>query len=160
MSLHVKTGDKVLILAGKDKGKSGKVVSASPVDNTVVVEGVNIITKHNKPRSQQDKGGIQKVAGKIDSSNVQIICSACGKATRIANVVDAKGVKQRTCKKCGAVLDSKFVKKTNKTKKDEVAKKSPAKKTEKKTAEKGSKAVNETSAKRVVKTRTTDKAGS
>ena len=115
--LHVKSGDTVLVLTGKDKNKTGKVISASPKDNTVIVEGVNIITKHRKPRNQQDKGGIEKVAGNIHASNVQIICPACGKATRIAHIVDENGVKNRVCKKCDAKIDSKFVKRTNKDKK-------------------------------------------
>ena len=117
MSLNVKKGDTVLVLAGKDKGKSGKVLVAQPADNSVVVAGVNIIAKHKKPRSAQDKGGIIKKEGKIDASNVQIICQACGKATRINNVmVDGKKIRQ--CKKCSANLDSavkKEVKKTTKT---------------------------------------------
>ncbi len=115
--LHVKSGDTVVVLAGKDKNKTGKVISASPKDNTVIVEGVNIITKHKKPRSQQDKGGIEKIAGNIHVSNVQVICPICNKATRIAHVVDENGVKNRVCKKCNAKIDSKFVKRTNKDKK-------------------------------------------
>ena len=149
--LHVKTGDTVLVLTGKDKNKTGKVISASPKDNTVIVEGVNIITKHRKPRSQEDKGGIEKVAGKINASNVQ--------ATRIAHLVDEKGEKHRACKKCGASLDVKFVKKTNKDKKETssaIATKTSAKKAETKVTEKATKS---TTAKKVVKSRTTDKAG-
>lgn len=157
--LHVKTGDTVLVLTGKDKNKTGKVISASPKDNTVIVEGVNIITKHRKPRSQEDKGGIEKVAGKINASNVQVICPVCNKATRIAHLVDEKGEKHRACKKCGASLDVKFVKKTNKDKKETSsakATKTSAKKAETKVTEKATKS---TTAKKVVKSRTTDKAG-
>ena len=114
MSLNVKKGDTVLVLAGKDKGKSGKVLVAQPADNSVVVAGVNIIAKHKKPRSAQDKGGIIKKEGKIDASNVQIICPTCGKATRINNeIVDGKKIRQ--CKKCGANLDSAVKKETKKT---------------------------------------------
>ena len=105
MSLHVKKGDNVLVIAGKDKGKSGKVLTAIPADNAVVVSGINIISKHKKPRSAQDKGGIIKKENKIDSSNVQIICPECGKATRVANAVDEKGNLFRQCKKCKASLD-------------------------------------------------------
>lgn len=111
--LHVRKGDNVVVIAGKDKGKTGKIVTAIPSDNAVIVEGVNIITKHQKPKSQQDKGGIVKREGKIDASNVQIICPACGKATRTAHdVVD--GQKHRVCKHCHASLDEakKVVKKT------------------------------------------------
>ena len=105
MSLHVKKGDNVLVIAGKDKGKSGKVLTAIPADNAVIVSGINIVSKHKKPRSAQDKGGIIKKENKIDSSNVQIICPECGKATRIAHAVDEKGKKFRQCKKCKASLD-------------------------------------------------------
>ena len=105
MSLHVKKGDNVLVIAGKDKGKSGKVLTAIPADNAVIVSGINIVSKHKKPRSAQDKGGIIKKENKIDSSNVQIICPVCGKATRVAHAVDEKGKKFRQCKKCKASLD-------------------------------------------------------
>ncbi len=106
MALHVKKGDNVVVLAGKDKGKTGKVLSANPTNHTVVVDGVNIVTKHRKPRSAQQPGGIEKVNGNIDSSNVQIICPACGKATRVGNA-EVNGKKSRVCVKCGASLDVK-----------------------------------------------------
>ena len=129
MSLNVKKGDTVLVLAGKDKGKSGKVLVAQPADNSVVVAGVNIIAKHKKPRSAQDKGGIIKKEGKIDASNVQVICPTCGKATRINNVmVDGKKIRQ--CKKCSANLDAATKKETKKT----TTSKAPAKTTATKTA--------------------------
>lgn len=134
--LHVKKGDNVVVLAGKDKGKTGKILTAIPSDNAVIVEGVNIITKHQKPKSQQDKGGLLKKEGKIDASNVQIICPVCGKATRVAHeVIDGK--KHRVCKKCHASLDSvkKPVKKTTKKVEKEVAKEAEPK-TVKKTATK------------------------
>ena len=114
MALNVKKGDNVLVLAGKDKGKTGKVLSANPKSGRVVVEGVNVITKHNKPRSAQVPGGIEKTNGTIDVSNVQIICPACGKATRVANG-EIDGKKNRLCKKCGASLDVKAAKAEKKT---------------------------------------------
>ena len=107
MNLHVKKGDNVYVLAGKDKGKTGKVVSADPKNHTVVVEGVNVVTRHRKPRSAQDGGGIEKQNGNIDSSNVMIVCPSCNKRTRVANVVGEDGKKTRVCKKCGASLDAK-----------------------------------------------------
>lgn len=119
MGLHVKKGDNVLVLAGKDKGKTGKVLSANPKAHTVVVDGVNIVTKHNKPRSAQVPGGIEKTNGNIDSSNVMIICPACGKATRVAHA-EANGKKIRVCKKCNASLDAK-AKAEKKTKKAKAA---------------------------------------
>ena len=105
MTLHVKKGDNVLVIAGKDKGKSGKVLTAIPADNAVIVSDVNIVSKHKKPRNAQDKGGIIKKENKIDASNVQIICPECGKATRVAHAVDENGKKFRQCKKCKASLD-------------------------------------------------------
>ena len=105
MALNIKKGDNVVVIAGQDKGKNGKVLATAPSDNSVIVAGVNIIVKHKKPRSAQDKGGIVKKEGKIDASNVQVICPTCNKATRIAiDFVDNKKV--RKCKKCGAVIDS------------------------------------------------------
>ena len=127
--LNVKKGDTVLVLAGKDKGKSGKIISAYPQQNRVVVENVNIHTKHKKARNAQEKSGIEKIEAPIDASNVQIICPVCGKATRVAHKIEGDN-KQRVCKKCGASLDVKSapVKKEKKTKteKDAVAEK-PAK---------------------------------
>ncbi len=137
MSLNVKKGDTVLVLAGKDKGKSGKVLVAQPADNSVVVAGVNIIAKHKKPRSAQDKGGIIKKEGKIDASNVQVICPTCGKATRINNVmVDGKKIRQ--CKKCSVNIDEAAKKETKKTTTSKAAPKTTATKAtaEKKTTTK------------------------
>ena len=113
MALNVKKGDTVLVIAGKDKGKTGKVLVAMPADNSVVVAGVNMIAKHKKPRSANDKGGIIKKENKIDASNVQIVCPTCGKATRVAHTLkDNKKI--RECKKCGANLDVAAAKKTTK----------------------------------------------
>ena len=132
MALNIKKGDNVLVIAGKDKGKNGKVLTAIPADNAVVVSGVNILAKHKKPRSAQDKGGIIKKESKIDASNVQIICPACNKATRVS--MDVTGDKKfRKCKKCGASLDKAVAKKETKketktTKKAEPTKAAPAKK--------------------------------
>ena len=135
MALNVKKGDTVVVIAGKDKGKTGKVLVAMPADNSVVVAGVNIISKHKKPRSAQDKGGIIKRENKIDASNVQIICGSCGKATRVGHSIDGDK-KTRICKKCGASLDVAGKKATKETKtstqkgetKEPVAKKETAKK--------------------------------
>ena len=113
MALNVKKGDNVLVIAGKDKGKTGKVLVAMPADNSVVVAGVNMIAKHKKPRSANDKGGIIKKEGKIDASNVQIICPTCGKATRVASAMDGDK-KIRQCKKCKANLDVAVKKETKK----------------------------------------------
>lgn len=135
MALNVKKGDNVLVIAGKDKGKTGKVLVAMPADNSVVVAGVNIVAKHQKPRNANDKGGIIKRENKIDASNVMIVCPTCGKATRVANIVE-NGKKIRECKKCGANLDTATKKATAKTEKKSEAKATKTAKVEEpKTAE-------------------------
>lgn len=110
MALNIKKGDNVIVIAGKDKGKSGKVLSSNPAKFTVVVEGVNEITKHVKPRSAQQQGGIVKENGSINASNVMLLCPVCNKGVRFTvktETVDGKEVKVRICKKCGAVLEYK-----------------------------------------------------
>ncbi|MBE7076703.1 MAG: 50S ribosomal protein L24 [Clostridiales bacterium] len=114
MKYSIKKGDNVLVLAGKDAGKSGEILAVDRENGRVVVAGVNIQSHHKKPRSKDDQGGILKSEGAIDVSNVQVICPACNKATRVAhNLVDSKKV--RICKKCGATLD--VAKKTAKSSK-------------------------------------------
>ena len=104
MKLSVKKGDNVLVITGKDAGKTGEVLEVNKEDGKVLVAGINIQAHHKKPRSKDDKGGIIKSEGAIDVSNVQVVCSTCKKATRVAHsVVDGKNV--RICKKCGATLD-------------------------------------------------------
>ena len=136
--MRIKKGDTVVVITGKDKGKTGNVLSVSTADNKVVVAGINIVTKHKKPRSQEDKGGIVKMEAGIDASNVQVICPVCGKATRVAHA-EVDGKKVRVCKKCNASLEAKAeVKKapakraSKKADKEEVAAEKPAKKTSKK----------------------------
>lgn len=127
--MNIKKGDSVVVIAGKDKGKKGKVLEVSPKTSRVVVEDVNVLTKHRKPRSAQDKGGIVKNANPIDSSNVMVVCPACGKATRVAHK-DVDGKKARICKKCGASLDKAFVKAVKKDAKQASKNKSTAPKAE------------------------------
>ena len=138
MALNVKKGDTVLVIAGKDKGKTGKVLVSMPASNSVVVAGVNIISKHKKPRSANDKGGIIKKENKIDASNVQIVCPTCGKATRINHEIK-DGKKFRECKKCGANLDvvtKKATEKASKTTTKKVEEKATSTKSTAKTATK------------------------
>ena len=104
-SLHVKTGDRVIITAGKDKGKQGNIKKAIPSESKVIVEGANMITKATKANPAYGvQGGLIKKEAPLDSSNVMIVCPACEKATRVAHkIVDGKKV--RVCKKCGESLD-------------------------------------------------------
>ena len=120
MSLNVKKGDNVVILAGKDKGRTGKIVSVNTSAGRVVVDGANEITKHVKARSANQQSRIEKKSGTIDASNIMILCPACNKATRVANKVEG-GKKIRVCQKCGAALDVKAEKNDKKEKKTKTA---------------------------------------
>ena len=102
-TVHVKTGDTVVILSGKDKGKKGKVLQVSPKENKVIVEGCNMVTKHVKPRRMGEPGGIVKAEGALYASKVMVVCPKCGKPTRLAHKILADGTKVRVCKNadCG-----------------------------------------------------------
>ena len=113
MKLSVKKGDNVLVLTGKDAGKTGEILEVNKETGKVVVAGVNIQAHHKKPRSKDDKGGIIKTEGAIDVSNVQVVCPVCKKAVRVAHrIEDGKNV--RVCKVCGASLETKAVKNSKK----------------------------------------------
>ena len=111
--MFVKSKDQVVVISGKDKGVKGKVIAAAPKTGKVKVEGVAMVTKHQKSRAQGQPGGIIKKEAFIDASNVMVICPKCGKATRVAHKavevtgkdgeVSTKNV--RICKKCGAELE-------------------------------------------------------
>ena len=101
--MKIKTGDTVLVLSGKDKGKTGKVLRADPKGQKVIVEGVNVATKHQRPRKQGEEGGIIKIETPIYASKLQVVCPKCGKATRVGHKIE-NGTKSRVCKKCGANL--------------------------------------------------------
>ena len=113
MKMTVKSGDNVLVITGKDKGKTGKVTAVYADENKVLIDNVNIVSKHQKPKSQQDKGGIFKRPAPIEASNVLVVCPVCNKATRVAHK-EIDGKKVRVCKKCGASLDKEYVKQTKK----------------------------------------------
>ncbi len=126
--MKVKKNDTVVVITGKDVKKTGKVLTALPKLNRVIVEGVNIQEKNRKARSAQETSQKVKVEGPIDASNVLVICPKCNKATRVGYTV-VEGKKVRTCKKCGASLDVKVEKKE--TAKKATTKKATTKKTEK-----------------------------
>ena len=101
--VHVKTGDEVIVIQGKDRGKKGKVLQVAPSEGKVIVENVNIISKHVKPRKMGEAGGIIKAESALYADKVQLICPKCGQATRVGHVIE-DGKKFRVCKKtsCGA----------------------------------------------------------
>ena len=93
--MNFKVGDKVVVIAGKDKGKEGKIIKTFKNDNKVVVEGINMVTKHVKPSAQNENGGIIKVEAPIHASNVMILDPKTKKRTRIAHEIDENGKKHR-----------------------------------------------------------------
>jgi len=104
-SLHVKSSDKVIVLAGKDKGKTGNIKKILTSDSKVVVEGLNMVTKAQKPQPAAGiQGGLIQLEAPMDSSKVMVVCPACDKPTRIKHEVKADK-KVRVCKKCGEQLD-------------------------------------------------------
>lgn len=113
-SMNVRSGDTVEIITGKDLGKKGKVIVTNPQEGTVIVEGLNMVTKHKKPRSAQEQGGKVERERAIDVSNVALVCPVCGKTTRVNHVLGENGKYVRTCHKCGAVIDAKAEKKAAK----------------------------------------------
>ncbi len=137
-NMNVRSGDTVEIVVGgvENRGKRGKVTVVNPQDGTVVVEGLNLVTKHKKPRNAQEQGGKVQMPRAIDVSNVALVCPKCGKTTRVAHVLGDHGKYLRACKKCGATIDVKEEKKAiKKSAKTAKAKKTATKKTADKTEE-------------------------
>ena len=102
--MSIKKDDTVIVLSGKDKGKKGKVLEVFHKDAKVVVEKVNIVSRHTKPRKQGEQGGIIKKEAPVYACKVQRVCPKCDKPTRPAHKVLADGKKVRVCKKCGAEI--------------------------------------------------------
>lgn len=105
--MNIKKGDTVQIISGEDKGKKGKVLDAIPTKNKILVEGVNVRTKHTKARSASEQGGIVKQSIAIDASKAMIVCKKCNTVTRVAHVTLSDGTKVRACKNCNESLDIK-----------------------------------------------------
>jgi len=101
--MKIKKGDQVLIIKGKDRGKVGKVIKALPKENRVVIEGLNLIKKHIKRRREGEKGKIIEVPRPISVANVKLICSKCGKATKVGYKFEGQE-KYRYCKKCQKLI--------------------------------------------------------
>ena len=122
----IKKDDTVKVIAGKDVGAEGKVLSVDKKSGRLIVEGVNIVKKHTKPSMANQNGGIIEQEAPIDASNVMVVCPVCNKATRVAYAIEGEK-KARICKKCGATLDAtkeaKEVKKATKKKTKKAAEK-------------------------------------
>jgi large subunit ribosomal protein L24 len=102
--LNIKRDDTVVVISGKDKSKKGKVLLTNPESGRVIVQNVNMIVRHTKPRRQGEQGGRLNKEGSIDASNVMLVCPKCGKATRVAHAF-VGDKKVRACKKCGKNID-------------------------------------------------------
>lgn len=100
--LHVKSGDTVMIMSGRDKGLQGKVLQTSPAEGKVIVEGRGMVKKHVKPRKQGEQGGIVKAESAMYACKVMPVCPKCSKPTRVGHGTAKDGGKTRVCKKCGA----------------------------------------------------------
>ncbi len=101
--MKIKKGDTVKIMAGKNRGKSGKVINADEKSGKVSVEGLNLYKKHVRPKKQGEKGELVELIRPMDVSNVMVVCPSCRKATRVGQRV-SDGVKSRFCKKCQASI--------------------------------------------------------
>lgn len=103
-ALKIKKGDTVMVIAGKDKGKKGKILRTVPTTGKVIVEGVNIATLHKKPRTAEQPGGILKQEAAIYACKVMVVCPKCHKPVRFKTEIAEKGEKSRICKACGAAI--------------------------------------------------------
>jgi large subunit ribosomal protein L24 len=103
--LHVRKGDTVVVLSGKDKGKKGKVIEALPKKAKIVVEGVNKVKRHTKASQKMPQGGILTKEAPLSSSKVMLVCPECNTPTRIKKTELASGAFARVCKKCGEIID-------------------------------------------------------
>lgn len=103
--MHVKSGDTVAIVSGKDKGKKGKILKVMPKENRIIVEGINVLTKHKKAQGPNQEGGIVHQEGPINASKAMYFCDKDKKGVRLGHKFLEDGKKVRYCKKCGEVID-------------------------------------------------------
>ena len=101
MKVHVRKNDTVIVVSGTDMGKTGEVLKVIPKNGKVIVKGVNIVSKHQKPNRENMNGGIVQKEAPLYSSKVMLYCTKCKSATRISNKLLDDGTKVRVCKKCG-----------------------------------------------------------
>ncbi|MCX8052658.1 MAG: 50S ribosomal protein L24 [Armatimonadetes bacterium] len=110
--MRLKKGDEVIVLAGKDKGKRGKIIQTLPETGKVIVDGVNVVTRHQKPRSASSRAMVRQQLGEmmvplgVPISKVMLVCPKCNKETRIARVATTDGEMARKCRKCGELVDA------------------------------------------------------
>jgi|SRR5215216_3887218 large subunit ribosomal protein L24 len=106
VEINVRKNDRVMVIAGKDKGRSGRVIEVQPRKHKILVEGVNVVKRHSKANTRSGRqGGILERESPIDISNVMVICPHCGEPTRVSHQVLEDGQRHRACKKCGAAIE-------------------------------------------------------
>jgi large subunit ribosomal protein L24 len=103
--MKIKKNDNIIVIAGNDKGKKGKVLKTLPDKGRVIVEGVNFIKRHTRPRKQGEKSGILEKEAPINATNLMVICSKCDKGVRVGMRTLADGKRARICRSCGEMLD-------------------------------------------------------
>lgn len=103
--MQIKKNDTIVVTAGKEKGKRGRVIAVYPAQNRLLVEKLNMIKRHTKPNQQLKQGGIVEKEGPISASNVKLICSKCDKPTSVTRRAEEGGRRSRICTTCEAVLD-------------------------------------------------------
>ena len=102
--VHLKKGDLITVLTGKERGKKAKILRVIPAENRVIAEGLNYLKVYTRPSQQNPKGGITQMEGKLHRSNIQLICPRCSKPTRVGFQFLSDGTKQRVCKKCNEII--------------------------------------------------------
>ncbi len=109
--LNLKKGDEIIVLSGKDKGRRGKVIQTIPDQGKIIVDGVNVVTRHQKPRSAGTRAVVKQQLGEmqlpmgVPLGKVMLVCPKCSKETRMSRVLTAEGDYARTCRKCGELVD-------------------------------------------------------
>jgi len=103
--VQIRKNDSVMVIAGKERGKTGKVLRVNPKENAVIIERVNVVKRHTKPRGPQQPGGIVEKEATIPASNIMIMCDKCNAPVRMGRKVLGDGEKVRVCRRCGEALD-------------------------------------------------------
>lgn len=103
--MQIRKNDSVMVISGKERGKTGKVLRVNPKEDAVIIERVNVVKRHTKPRGPQQSGGIVEKEASIPASNIMIMCDKCNAPVRMGRKVLADGNKVRVCRRCGEALD-------------------------------------------------------
>ena len=103
--MEIRKNDSVMVISGKERGKTGKVLRVNPKEDAVIIERINVVKRHTKPRGPQQAGGIIEKEASIPASNIMIMCDKCNAPVRIGQKILADGNKVRVCRRCGEALD-------------------------------------------------------